>query len=58
MDLDFSFFFKEIFVTFVWMVTMEILKVVQESIRTTRHVRSALVMTTLIPTLSGTVTRK
>lgn len=44
--------------TFVWMVTMEILKVVQESIRTTRHVRSALVMTTLIPTLSGTVTRK
>lgn len=58
MDLDFSFFFKEIFVTFVWMVTMEILKVVQESIRTTRHVRSALVMTTSIPTLSGTVTRK
>lgn len=58
MDLDFSFFLKEIFVTFVWMVTMEILKVVQESIRTTRHVRSALVMTTSIPTLSGTVTRK
>lgn len=58
MDLDFSFFFKEIFVTFVWMVTMEILKVVQESIRTTRHVRSALVMTTSIQTLSGTVTRK
>lgn len=58
MDLDFFFFFKEIFVTFVWMVTMEILKVVQESIRTTRHVRSAPVTTTSIPTLSGTVTRK
>lgn len=44
--------------TFVWMVTMEILREVQESIRTTRHARNAPVMITLIPTLSEIVTRK
>lgn len=52
------FLFKEIFVTFVWMVTMEILREVQESIRTTRRARNAPVMITLIPTLSEIVTRK
>lgn len=44
--------------TFVWMVTMEILKEVQESIRTTRRARNAPVMITLIPMLSEIVTRK
>lgn len=44
--------------TFVWMVTMEILREVQESIRTTKHVRNVPVTTTLIPMLSGTATRK
>lgn len=44
--------------TFVWMVTMEILREVQESIRTTRRARNAPVMITLIPTLSEIVTRK
>lgn len=39
--------------TFVWMVTMEILREVQESIRTTRRARNAPVMM-----LSETVTRK
>lgn len=44
--------------TFVWMVTMEILREVQESIRTTRRARNAPVMRTLIPMLSEIVTRK
>lgn len=44
--------------TFVWMVTMEILREVQESIRTTRRARNAPVMITLIPMLSEIVTRK
>lgn len=44
--------------TFVWMVTMEILREVQESIRTTRRARNAPVMITLIPTLLEIVTRK
>lgn len=44
--------------TFVWMVTMEILREVQESTRTTRHARNAPVMITLIPMLSEIVTRK
>lgn len=52
------FLFKETFVTFVWMVTMEILREVQESIRTTRRARNAPVMITLIPMLSEIVTRK
>lgn len=52
------FLFKEIFVTFVWMVTMEILREVQESTRTTRRARNAPVMITLIPMLSEIVTRK
>lgn len=52
------FLFKETFVTFVWMVTMEILREVQESIRTTRPARNAPVMITLIPMLSEIVTRK
>lgn len=48
----------ETFVTFVWMVTMEILREVQESIRTTRRARNAPVMITLIPMLSEIVTQK
>lgn len=44
--------------TFVWMVTMEILREVQESIRTTKRARNAPVMITLIPMLSEIVTRK
>lgn len=44
--------------TFVWMVTMEIQREVQESIRTTRRARNAPVMITLIPMLSEIVTRK
>lgn len=44
--------------TFVWMVTMEILREVQESIRTTRRARNVPVMITLIPMLSEIVTRK
>lgn len=57
-NLSWIFLFKETFVTFVWMVTMEILREVQESIRTTRRARNAPVMITLIPTLSEIVTRK
>lgn len=44
--------------TFVWMVTMVILREVQEFIRTTRRARNAPVMITLIPMLSEIVTRK